>query len=287
MQLSRIDLADIHAPRRLAEAVHAQVGPLCSAVPVDRIATALDIGEVRLDTFDGFEGMLLTDDARSRGAILANIRYGGRRARFTMAHELGHFLLERHVLSAGDGFRCKLDDLTRSGGAGRHARQEIEANTFAIELLAPPGLVDPLLSDDPELRDGQRMRDALDLSLEACLRRMIDRRPEPLGVVFSHGGRVRYVIRGRGFPFITCSKSASLPPTTLAFRTTSAGRSGFTTFAETHGGAWTDRPDMTLFEQTRLAENGHAVTLLWANLPEDADDEDEELLPELGQPRFR
>lgn len=106
MYLNRIDFADINAPRTLARAVHEQIGELSSSVSVTAIAKALDVTEVKLDHFDGFEGMLLTDKARSRGVILANTAHGGRRARFTVAHELGHYLLERHQLSGELGFQC-------------------------------------------------------------------------------------------------------------------------------------------------------------------------------------
>lgn len=42
---------------------------------------------------------------------------------------------------------------------------------------------------------------------------------------------------------------------------------------------------MTLFEQTRVGGNGFAVTLLWAEFSDTSDEEDE-MLPELGPPRF-
>ncbi|TMV09113.1 hypothetical protein FGK63_08360 [Ruegeria sediminis] len=61
-----------------------------------------------------------------------------------------------------------------------------EANSFAIVLLAPPSLFDPHLSGDPDLRDAQRARDSLDVRLEACTRRLLERRPEPLAAVLSY-----------------------------------------------------------------------------------------------------
>ena len=64
MQLDRIDLSDIHHPALLARTVHKLLGKREGAVPVEDIAKALDISEVRLDRFDGFEGMLLTDTVR-------------------------------------------------------------------------------------------------------------------------------------------------------------------------------------------------------------------------------
>ncbi|TMV09114.1 hypothetical protein FGK63_08365 [Ruegeria sediminis] len=65
------------------------------------------------------------------------------------------------------------------------------------------------------------------------------------------------------------NKGARLPQTTQAFRAVANGTHGFNRLAETHPHAWTSYPDIDMFEQTRLAPNGHAVTLLWAELPED------------------
>ena len=90
----------------MAAAVHRQLGALSGAVPIDEVARSLDITEIRKDRFDGFEGMLLTDRRRSFGKILANTRHNARRARFSIAHELGHFLLESHELNRAEGFGC-------------------------------------------------------------------------------------------------------------------------------------------------------------------------------------
>jgi hypothetical protein len=76
LELDRIDLIDLRAPGQLARRIHAQLGCLPGPVSVDAIAAALDVGQVRRDSFDGFEGMLLTDRVRSTGAILANTKRG-------------------------------------------------------------------------------------------------------------------------------------------------------------------------------------------------------------------
>ncbi|WP_339718211.1 ImmA/IrrE family metallo-endopeptidase [uncultured Maritimibacter sp.] len=287
MALDRIDLADIHAPDRLATRLHAQLGPVTSAVPIVEIALGLDISDVRIDNFDGFEGMLLTDRVRSDGVILANCRHGDQRARFTIAHELGHFLLERHEVSSETGFRCTTRDMRETREGRRELRQEAEANRFAIELLAPSSMFDRHLSCDPHLRDVQHLRRALDLSGEACIRRMVERRDEPLAAIWSHEGRIRYSIRGDGFPHLAPKKNDPLPKISQAFDVVSKGVRGITTFRETHAAAWTHRPEIELFEQTRVGRDRHAVTLLWADLSPEADDEDDGALPELGEPGFR
>ena len=127
------------------------------------------------------------------------------------APALGHFLMEWHVPSAGNGFLCSKADLRETRKLQLQQKQESEANRFAIERLAPPALFDAGLSADPDLRDAARLRTRLDISLEATVRRMIDRRPERLGAIFSKAGVVRYCDRSREFPFITCKRGHSVP----------------------------------------------------------------------------
>ncbi|MGK7651958.1 ImmA/IrrE family metallo-endopeptidase [Roseovarius sp. B08] len=289
MKLDRIDFFDIRQPDRLAKAIHTQMGDLVLPVPVEDIATALDISEVRTGSFDGFEGMLLTDQARSIGAILANTRGGFRRARFTIAHELGHFLLEHHVLSSEAGFRCRAQDLKETREGRRHQKQETQANQFAIGLLAPVKALDEMLSSEPDLQDAVRLCVAFDISVEACVRRMIERRPEPLAAVWSKDGQVRYWDKNNGFPFVQLRKGDRLPQTTQAFRVHASSKSGFTDFSESPPMAWTSRDDIEIFEQTRRSPSGHAVTLLWADTPgpDDLDEEPDPYHRELGEPGFR
>jgi hypothetical protein len=250
------------------------------------IAQALDIREVRLHPFDGFEGMLLTDAVRSTGSILANTSKGPRRARFTVAHELGHFLMERHQFSDAKGFRCTPGDMRETREGRQQLRQESQANRFAIDLLAPRYLIAQLLSADPDLRDAQRVRDHLDLSLEASVRVMVEYRVEALAAVWSHRGQIRYFTRSAAFPFLSCERGDPVPKMSAAFGAIGRGKRGITSYAEAHPFPWTGRSDLVLHEQTRIAANGHAVTLLWADMPDPDDDEDGGLA-ELGPPGFR
>ncbi|MET0181006.1 MAG: ImmA/IrrE family metallo-endopeptidase [Novosphingobium sp.] len=65
---------------------------------------------LELDT-DGFEAALVTDPCKASGDILiASGRSSGRR-RFSIAHELGHFLIPIHVPSADRCRLCSTDDL--------------------------------------------------------------------------------------------------------------------------------------------------------------------------------
>ncbi|MEM6891562.1 MAG: hypothetical protein AAF636_26090 [Pseudomonadota bacterium] len=145
--------------------------------------------------------------------------------------------------------------------------------------------MEPYYSDDPDLRDAQRLRDRLDVSLEASVRRMVDRRAEALAAVWSYNGTVRYFAKGADFPFVALGKGDRIPQTSAAHRGIANGQPGFTRFAEANAHAWTGRSELELYEQTRVAPSGHAVTLLWAELPEDYKDDGG--LKELGMPGFR
>lgn len=288
MILNRIELADILGPIRMAQAVHAQLPFAEGPVPVLQIASALGIEAMRVQPFDGFEGMLLTDNRRSMGAILANNTHGKRRARFTIGHELGHFLLERHLLTNGDGFQCRAADMREvdPSAEGQHRRQEAEANQFAAELLAPRHLMRRMLNGDPDLESVLEAAMALDISFEVCVRRMVDLSDARLAAVWSYNGNVRYSLRSKGFPFITCGARNPLPTGSCAARHIASGCRGSSGFAQAPSASWVNDPNHDVLEQTRLGKDGHAVTLLRVSEPPELD-EDDGGLDELTAPRFR
>jgi hypothetical protein len=65
-------------------------------IPLQRIAYAVGIVEMIPQTTSSFEGVLVTDDAKSTGSIAYNEASGVERRRFTIAHEIGHFLIPWH-----------------------------------------------------------------------------------------------------------------------------------------------------------------------------------------------
>lgn len=282
--LTRMDLADIHAPQRLAAVLHSNLGPVKGPVPVVDIAKALDVSDDKLDKFDGFEGMLLANRRRSQGCILANTSRSRRRTRSTVARELGHFLMERHVPSEEAGFRCTPKYMRMQYKPKQHYRQEAKANQFAIELQAPSRMIAPLLTDQTDLRDAMAIRDHFNVSLEASLRRLIHVKNEPLAAIWSQNGTVRYSVKSSEFRFLTCNRGHSLPKATAALQAVGHGDRSLTSMTEAPSMAWTRTPDIEVWEKTRVGSDGHAATLLWADLAEEDEDED---LPELDTPTFR
>jgi Zn-dependent peptidase ImmA (M78 family) len=112
-------------------------------IPVDvaNLARALRV-QVKAAFLDlDISGMI------ERGPLGFTITYNhgdsSTRQRFTIAHELGHFMLHRHLI--GDGVDD--DRAYRSTTAGKYhntrigPREETQANKFAANLLMPADLV--------------------------------------------------------------------------------------------------------------------------------------------------
>lgn len=88
-----------------------------------------------LDLSAKFEGMLLPHPNRNGewGIIYNSSITSKGRINFTLGHELGHYLLHRHL--SPDDFRCSSRDML--DWKSEHGQIEAQANTFASFLLMP------------------------------------------------------------------------------------------------------------------------------------------------------
>lgn len=251
-------------PERLAAAIHLQLRDKSGAVPVYAIAKSLDIVEIREAPLKSLAGAVVTTPDRNEGSILINSESPPPRRRFTVAHELGHFLNPWHQPSHPSvGFSCTPADLgagwrRRSIRASRHVTQEIEANRFAIELLAPPQLMRPYLRGIPDLAKVLSLARALELSREACARRYVEMLEQPSALILSADGVVRYVDRHREFPFVACQRGQRSPALPAP-----ADESGLSAHVEADARDWLARPASgSLVAQTLTQRAGYSITLL-------------------------
>ena len=107
-------------------------------VPVEQLAKALGLS-VQYEHYDGdISGLLYRDSNVS--IIGVNAAHSMTRQRFTIAHELGHFMLHRgRPLIVDKQFRINFRN-SASSLATDH--EEIQANGFAATLLMPRGWVE-------------------------------------------------------------------------------------------------------------------------------------------------
>lgn len=107
-------------------------------IPVEKIAQILDI-KISYEPFKGkdLSGILYRDDNDT--IIGVNSEESPQRKRFTIAHELGHFMLhEGNKLYVDQNFRVNFRDINSSSATDMN---EIEANAFAAALLMPDKIV--------------------------------------------------------------------------------------------------------------------------------------------------
>ena len=131
----------------------------CTDLPVDvAVLAKLEGVEVdQADFGDEISGVLMKDG--DRAIIGVNARHAPTRQRFTIAHELGHFMLHTsRDLFVDKDYIVHFRDETSSTGVDPI---EVEANQFAAEVIMPADKV-------RELFNARRF----DIDDEAALRRL-------------------------------------------------------------------------------------------------------------------
>lgn len=108
-------------------------------VDVEKIVKALKISISLESVNDELSGFLYRDKKANRAVIGANKAHHENRQRFTIAHELGHFLLhEGETIHLDSGPRNSFTiNLRNTESAKGEDDDEREANLFAAELLMP------------------------------------------------------------------------------------------------------------------------------------------------------
>ena len=129
---------------RFTQILNTTFGASADRFPVDVRALALDytrqafphepIEVVQGEKLGRFEGCLRRIRPGGSWGILHNVDVSQGRARFTLGHEFGHYLLHRH-LAEEDGIFCSTEDIARGQVGGVNI--EREADDFAAALLMP------------------------------------------------------------------------------------------------------------------------------------------------------
>ena len=131
VQLARV------AAEKLIERFEIEIAP----IDVDAIASMLGLGVVTEDLGSEISGLLVTRDGSASIAVRRSDHPN--RRRFTVAHEIGHFVL-RHHLQRGELVHADPHEqvIYRSPRASEGLDPiEVQANQFAASLLMPAKLV--------------------------------------------------------------------------------------------------------------------------------------------------
>jgi Zn-dependent peptidase ImmA (M78 family) len=294
MPVSRIDLADAGSPEKLVTLILKAEPNLAVPVPIEQLCKQLDITEIQPLETDGFEGGLITDAERSSGIILYNDGSHPYRCRFTIAHELGHFLIPTHIPDTPGRFLCSRADMMRltASEKDRRARMEVEANRFASLLLIPPPMLrSSVRGQSPDLQSVIKLARDFHVSKEAMARAYAERNHEVVAIVIVHNGKILRSYRDRmRFPFIQPAAGTPVPSGSLYNR----GRheqNVASEFQECLPDNWIEvrrgerAPELQ--EQVYLQQDGFALILLHLIKPDEEVEEEERSLERSWEPRFR
>lgn len=273
MTLDRIELDGVGSPARLAARIHELEPDLPLNFDIKALCRQLDIHQIKETDTSAFEAAIIMDEYKADGSILLSRSSSAKRKRFSIGHELGHFLLPTHKPQSG-GLSCSPGDLKSddAGAKNRHARIEAEANRFAAHLLMPPRKIRAnMTTPKPDLTEVLQLSDAFFVSKEAMARSYVDAHRETLALVFLHQGRIRRFYKPDDFPFIDVIIGNELPEASIAFdHTLSPAQSSEMEECDPGIwlGEWSQRKVETLSEQVLAQRDGRAIVLLYAELVE-------------------
>jgi predicted transcriptional regulator len=139
-----------------------------SAAPVDVMALAMKLG---LSVWsqpleDHIQGKIIRDEKHGgpkKYSIIVNSKEDALKQRFTIAHEIGHFIL--HEEKIGDGLT---DDALYNSGLS--TLEEVQANRMAGEILMPFTLIETAIKSG--LRSLDDISAYLDVSKQALANRL-------------------------------------------------------------------------------------------------------------------
>jgi Zn-dependent peptidase ImmA (M78 family) len=248
-------------------------------IAIHEIASAAGILDIRPLESEGFEGMLISNPEKSEGVIFVNKSRRPQRQRFTIGHEVGHFLLpwHRNLQDGSLRFQCTAEDMNAQGSAQPNSRLdwEIQANAFAAEVLLPRKLFKKNMKrkDEPDLQHVLDLSALFDTSVEATARRYVSLSDYPLAIVFALGKQVRHAWRSTEFTyFLEARKGSSLPRESQSYVDGEPDTVSDFEYIDSHWWINADRgrkPPAQILEQTLFQRDNYRVVLLFADNEED------------------
>ncbi len=239
-----------------------------SAVDIDVESIAWHQGRLRIKVggLTSSEGRLV---ATQQGGVIrvASKRNLGR-YRFTVAHELGHYLLHPRDLHDKD---IKKADLT----VWNDASEEADANVFAAEFLMPKVLFEPHCRGEPSIAKLQQIADDFRTSLTATAFQYYEYTREPVAIILSDGWTMKQFLpfRDEDSPRI---RFGEVSPDSAAGERLAEHDRDSRRMVRVPASAWLEgfdnRPEIDIWEDSRFIEYYNlTLTILW--IDESLDDE--------------
>ena len=222
-----------------------------------------------------YEGALLRMQGVPRGYVVLSqtIRETTRR-RFTLAHEIGHYLLpDQQEISEPCG-RVQIESWDET-----LAKPERDANRFAAEILMPRSIMLPYVRESPRFFHVQQISQACETSLTASAYRLTELSSFRVAMVWSEHACVQWYKPSQ--EFVRWIRKGPLDPNTFAFDVF-GGKTVPSSFESVPASAWLFqkglRADAQILEQSVSLPAYNAVLTLLL-IPESIEDWDDSGAP--------
>ena len=268
----------VHPAARLAEKLLDHFG-MADKPDVQALCRLLGL-RVREKKFHSFAGILIRREHAASGIIGVNAAYDDVYKRFTVAHEIGHFLIPSDQkpetrCKAGliECFSSKLDS------------PEIAANEFAAELVLPRKIAEKHFDlNRPSLSQIAQVAREFDTDLVVATQRYLVLTNQPCAMVWSERGRAAWSCATSSLPFELAL--GYLPATASMAGRLFAGKQVSAGMQEMGSHLWFDTSSAarigSVFEESVAFPGTHNVlSLVW--VPLDHIDPQEQELPHRGQ----
>lgn len=272
MKIDRLDLDGLGSPASIAAKIHELEADLPARVPLEELCRRFDIQSIEEFETNAFEAALVMDELKASGAILVAKRRSAERRRYSIAHELGHFLIPTHRPS-GNSFECSMADLHLLDPKDRNRRRRIEAeaNRFAAHLLMPPQKLRARICQTPaSLESIVTIAREFGVSKEAMARAWTEAHRQPVAVLVVHRARILRRYRSEAFPWLPDSRG--LPAGSLAAEAQLPVGS-YSSVEEVDPDVWLTERDArrthSLSEQVLAQREGYSLVLLQAQLDDE------------------
>ena len=159
-------MSDLSKARKHAKKLRGKYAPDERVIDIKKVAEAEGIHVVEDKFDDDMSGLFMKEGGEY--IIAVNTTHLEVRQRFTMAHELGHFILHKEESLHYDSME---PDMIFFRAEGKISAYETEANHFAASLLMPEEMVREDFSVSPEV---DALAEKYEVSKSAMMYRLIN-----------------------------------------------------------------------------------------------------------------
>lgn len=260
-----MELADCFTPEQLVKEIYRQCPDIKPPIPIKEIARAVGILETKAMSSEDVEGMLVADDSKSLGVIFFKESSPIGRQRFTIGHELGHFLLLHH----GSEQSCTPSDIKFSSSSKALEKIETEANQFSQLLLMPDNFILNAINDSViNMETLKLISDNFEMSFEPIANKCSSLSDKPFALIHSKDGIVRYCWRNwKKFPYFVPLKANDPMPSSSQAVSLNQPEETISKAVDVDPTQWikfnyNQSKAIKLIEQTYTQLNGYQVTMI-------------------------